>query len=208
MNASRLSLSASIAACLLTLSSAVRPASGAEFSPVANPPAPLTLEQVRDRIMIQDLWSAYVFALDTMDAEGVANLFTEDAVFSIAQADASPAHVLKGRAAIVAELAAFRDRPRNKELTKDAHGRVFSPVRHVLTSLFVNLQGDTATAESYWMEIASSGRNSSGKGLSPHVLNMGRYEDVYVKQKGRWLIKQRAVLGDMWDLRVPTLQSP
>lgn len=203
-------------AVFLILLPACSPAIGQEapqFSPVRGVESTTSAEQVRDRLMIEDVWSSYVHALDTMDADRLGSLFSEDAQFIVGRADGvagqpQPTDTLNGRAQIVEYISRFRERQTDNRFTSDLHGRQFSPVRHVVTSLIVDLEGSVATAESFWTEVASGGRNSSGLGLSPNVLNMGRYEDIFVKRDGRWLIKQRRVIGDMWDRRVPPLQAP
>ena len=184
-----------IVACLASAATytAVKPLT---FAPVTASVAS-TSDEVRDKLMIQDTMSSYVFALDTLDPEGVASKFTQDGIFTVGLKPDGTRTVRKGRAEIMAYVAPGRDRP-NSDVAADTHGRRFSPVRHVVTSLIIDLQGDSATAESFWLEIKANGRNADGMGLPPTVRNMGRYEDIFVKQNGKWLIKQRTVVGDMW----------
>jgi SnoaL-like domain len=145
------------------------------------------LQNMADQLAIQQLWIRYATALDTMDPDAYASCFTADAMI---QMNSGP---VKPRAYIESELKAgiMKDAPTDKQ------GRKWSPVRHVTSNLIVNITGNTATAESYWLEIASRGKTSDGKVIPPTVLNMGHYEDQLVKQNGKWLFTQRVVIADM-----------
>jgi hypothetical protein len=149
------------------------------------------LQILADQLAIQQLWAHYATALDTMDPDAYAACFTADATISMNSGRVTP------RAYIESELKAgvMKDAP------SDKHGRKWAPLRHVTTNLAVTITGNTATAQSYWLEIVSRGKTTDGKVIPPTVLNMGRYEDQLVKQNGKWLFSQREVIADMDQTR-------
>jgi ketosteroid isomerase-like protein len=144
-----------------------------------------------DRAAIEHVWAKYAQALDTADADLYASLFTPDAYVEV---DGKP---YKGSEAIKGLIDGIRQKLQIDKLPADAHGRRFGPIRHLLSNLVVDLQGDRATSESYWTEIISSGKNAQGIGNPPAVLKMGRYEDELVKKNGKWLFSRRIISGDL-----------
>jgi ketosteroid isomerase-like protein len=158
--------------------------------------ADATLE---DRLAIEQVWAKYAQALDTADPEAYASLFTPDAYLEV---DGKP---YKGREAIQGLIRDMRKRLGIEQLPADARGRRFGPIRHILSNLIVDVQGDRATSESYWTEIITSGKDNRGIGKPPSVLKMGRYEDELVKLNGKWLYSRRIITGDLQMSR-PELQ--
>jgi uncharacterized protein (TIGR02246 family) len=149
---------------------------------------------IADRLQIEQVWTRYALALDTGDADALGVLFTDDALFDVA------GKPFKGREAIKQFARGMRERFKlDTRPAVDERGRRFTPIRHVLSNLVLDVKGDTATADSYWTELLASGRDASGRGRPPTVLNAGRYHDTFVKQKGRWLIKERRVIGDLFE---------
>jgi ketosteroid isomerase-like protein len=144
-----------------------------------------------DRVAIEQLWAKYAQALDTADPELYSSLFTPDAYVEV---DGKP---YKGRQAIQELVRGIRQKLQIDKLPADSHGRRFGPIRHLLSNLIVDLQGNRATSESYWTEIITNGKNAQGDGNPPSVLKMGRYEDELVKQNGKWLFSRRIISGDL-----------
>jgi ketosteroid isomerase-like protein len=148
---------------------------------------------VEDRLMIEDICAHYVMALDTADADAYAALFTEDAVLEVngkpnaPPADMSARQSFHGRKEIHKMVVGFK-----AMMPKAAAGRGFGSMRHVVTSLALDIKGNTATGDSFWMEV-----QSNGKDLPPSIFNMGRYEDRYIKQNGKWLFASRLIIADM-----------
>jgi len=148
-------------------------------------------DSMQDRVAIEQLWAKYAVALDTADAELYASLFTADAYLEV---DGKP---YKGHAAIVGLIRDIRQKLGIDKVAPDAQGRRFGPIRHLLSNLSVELQGDHATSESYWTEIITNGKNAQGVGNPPSVLKMGRYEDELIKKNGKWLYNRRIISGDL-----------
>lgn len=149
---------------------------------------------VEDQLRIEHVWARYALALDTLDADALGSVFTEDAVFNVAGTVFKGRDAIKGFATGMRTAMKFDDRPPVDEL-----GRRFTPIRHVVSNLVVEIKGNTATADSNWVEIMSTGREASGRGKAPKIINAGRYRDVFVKQKGEWLIKDRKVVADLFQ---------
>ncbi len=149
------------------------------------------LQEVQDRLQIEQLWAKYALALDSADPELYASLFTADAYVEV---DGQP---YKGRASIQGLIRDIRNKLNIDALPADPRGRKFGPIRHIVSGLTVDLNGNKATSESYWTEIIANGKNSQGVGNPPSVLKMGRYEDELVKQNGHWLFSRRIIMGDL-----------
>jgi hypothetical protein len=145
-----------------------------------------------DEIAIQHLFADYVFALDLLDPEGYAALYTPDGVVTMGP------RTLRGREEIRQLIENYRKDNDFDKIKADSHGRKFGKVRHVNTAFLINVNGDTATSESYWMEVRSNA-DMNGIGDRPSIINMGRYEDDLVKQDGKWLFRRRSIIADMYD---------
>ena len=145
-----------------------------------------------DELAIQKLFVKYVFALDLHDPKAYAALFTPDAVITMGE------RKIVGTSGIESLIQGYKDRIDYSKIKADSHGRKFGPVRHVNTAFLINVNGDTATSESYWMEVRSNA-DMNGIGDRPSVINMGRYEDELVKRNGQWLFSHRSIVADMYD---------
>jgi hypothetical protein len=149
------------------------------------------LQELQDRLQIEQIWAKYALALDSADPELYASLFTADAHVEV---DGQP---YEGRAAIQGLIRDIRKKLNIDALPADHRGRRFGPIRHIVSGLTVDLHGNKATSESYWTEIISNGKDSRGIGNPPAVLKMGRYEDELVKLNGQWLFSRRIIMGDL-----------
>ncbi len=128
---------------------------------------------VEDRLAINDLFVRYATALDNGDVDTIVGCFTEDGSLE------SPAvGVYSGRAGIREfsnRFAAFRARG--------------SQLRHVLSNLVVNVNGDQAHATAYLVNIIT--RNGKSEMMPP-----GRYDCRLERVEGEWLFKHRLVVLD------------
>ena len=154
--------------------------------------------RVADRMMIEDVAARYVFTLDSSDIDGYASLFTEDATLNVNNID-----IIKGRDAIhsaMQRMAAMMS-AQTESSTEPGTKSEFGPMRHVVTSQTIDFEGDDkAVSQAFWMEIMSNGPS-----VPPSIFNMGRYEDVFVKRNGKWLIQYRLAIADMGY--VPNLEG-
>jgi hypothetical protein len=122
------------------------------------------------------MMARYVWAVDSLDAEGYVAVFTEDAAID------SNGSISKGHAEIrnvVTGLIQRRDE--NK-----AKGIPTSNLCHVISNLRITFpKAGEALHQSYWQTVR---RDKDGKMTAAA---MGRSEDRLVKRSGKWLIQSR-----------------
>ena len=138
--------------------------------------SPDATHELVERAAIEETMMKYVWSVDSLDADGYASVFTDDAVID------SNGTLIKGHDAIrkvVTDLDALYARNR-------ADGKPAGRLYHVISNERITLGTATeATYFSYWqtMRRGSDGRYTAG--------GFGRSEDHLVKQGGKWLIKVR-----------------
>jgi hypothetical protein len=140
--------------------------------------------EARDRIEIQELMWRYVRALDTLDAEAYAGVYTEDGQFG------SGTNAAKGHAALKKMITDLKQGRADRE----ARGEPPSPpMYHVIANSHLELiDSDHARFHSYWMTVFGA----AGQQTPPRVAAAGRSIDELVRVNGRWLIKSRNVAPD------------
>ena len=129
-----------------------------------------------DRIAVEDVMARYVWAVDSLDAEGYVAVFTEDAVID------SNGTISRGHAEIrniVTGLIRRRDDNKAKGLPSSNFYHVISNVRITFP------KPGEAVHQSYWQTVR---REKDGRMVAAA---MGRSEDHLVKRNGRWLIRMR-----------------
>jgi uncharacterized protein (TIGR02246 family) len=126
-----------------------------------------------DRQMINDLFVRYTTALDAGDVATIVGCFTEDGALE------SPAvGVYSGRQGIrefAERFARFRERG--------------SQLRHFISNLAVQVDGDAARATCYLLNVIT--RNGKTELMPP-----GRYDCRLAKVEGKWLFRHRLVVLD------------
>lgn len=135
---------------------------------------------LQDRAEIEELVVRYVTALDTLDADTYADVFTEDAVYEV------PGAVHEGRAAIrkiVTDLQAGRARAA-------AEGREPAALYHVMSNTSIEIVDDDEARHTSYAQTVRAAENGQFV-----VGFMGRYEDVIVKRDGRWQILSRKLVS-------------
>ena len=129
-----------------------------------------------DRIAVDDVMSRYVWAVDSLDADGYVAVFTEDAVID------SNGNISKGHEqirAIVTNLIKRRDDNKAKGLPA---GNLY----HVISNVRITFpKANEALYQSYWQTVR---RDNEGRMIAAA---MGRSEDHLVKRNGKWLIQFR-----------------
>jgi len=143
-------------------------------------PALVTAEEnlgtYEDRIAVEDVMARYVWAVDSLDADGYVAVFTKDAVID------SNGNFSKGHEEIrkiVTSLIQRRD-------DNKAKGLPTSNLYHVISSVRITFpKPGEALHQSYWQTVR---RDKDGKMIAAA---MGRSEDRLVKQNGKWLIQWR-----------------
>jgi uncharacterized protein (TIGR02246 family) len=138
------------------------------------------LREAQDRAAIEALMWRYVRALDSMDPDAYAAVFTEDGSFGSGNTQR------KGRAdikAMVADMKKGRDE-------RAAAGTPGAPMYHVIANHQITFTGpNEARYDSYWMTVFGA----NGADVPPRVAAAGRGVDELVRVNGAWLIKNRNV---------------
>jgi uncharacterized protein (TIGR02246 family) len=138
-----------------------------------------------DVVAIQQLMALYGHVADDGDLDRLAEVFTEDGVFDLT---AMTGEVHRGLAGIRAFFA----------LGAPPH-----PPSHHTTNVLVVADGETVRVRSKWMTID---RASGG-------MKTGDYADVVVRERWRWLIRERVATarwfrGELVRLTAPSSTPP
>jgi len=142
------------------------------------------LEQLADRLLIQEVQNRYALAHDLTDPAMYANVFTEDAELM-----SGDNVIARGRDAMYA--IGESDRVRFNAGAEPGE-RSFGSMRHVITNSVIDITSDsTATAFCYVLTVANE------EGVGPQIMSVGRYEDKFEKVGDQWLISQRRIEMDM-----------
>jgi uncharacterized protein (TIGR02246 family) len=129
-----------------------------------------------DRIAVEDVMNRYVWAVDSLDADGYVAVFTPDAVID------SNGSFSKGHdeiRKIVTGMIQRRDDNKAKGLATANLYHVISNVRILFP------KPGEALHLSYWQTVR---RDKDGRMIAAA---MGRSEDRLVKRGGKWLIQSR-----------------
>jgi uncharacterized protein (TIGR02246 family) len=139
------------------------------------------VQRLLDKAEIEAVLVRYTHALDTLDAEKYASVFTEDAVFEMGSGQTR-----KGRAAIREIITGLQQSRAEREAAGTATPTL---MHHVMTNATLDIVNDHEAHHcAYWMTILGRADNEYD------VASMGHYEDVLVKRDGEWLIQSRKLL--------------
>ena len=131
-----------------------------------------------DRIAVEDVMARYVWAVDSLDADGYVAVFTEDAVID-SNGSISRGHTEIRR--IVTGLIQRRD-------ANKAKGLPTANLYHVVSNVRISFpKPGEALHQSYWQTVR---RDTDGRMTAAA---MGRSEDRLVKRNGKWLIQSRTL---------------
>lgn len=174
---------------------AVAAAAFAAGSGKAERAAATAADHTADRVEIQDLQARYLFALDWQDADAYAATFSEDGVLDWAGG------VVNGREAIRKEVHGMR-------AYFEKHEKADAPVRparlrHFISNVVVDFDGDRATGRAYWFEL-----NDDNRDRHPYVGGYGHYEDELRRVDGHWLFTRRKIYNEMLPERAARAVNP
>jgi uncharacterized protein (TIGR02246 family) len=131
-----------------------------------------------DRIAVEDVMARYVWAVDSLDADGYVAVFTEDAVID------SNGNISRGHAEIRKVVTGLIQRRDDNK----AKGVPASNLYHVISNVRIMFpKPGEALHQSYWQTVRR------GKDGTMAAAAMGRSEDRLVKRNGRWLIQSRTL---------------
>jgi hypothetical protein len=153
------------------------------------------LAYAADRARIEDLLARYFFAMDWFDADAYAATFSEDGILDWAGG------LVRGRDQIRSEAgsmaAHFQGRAQADAPLRPAR------LRHFITNLALDINGDRAFGRAYWFEF-----DNAVRGRWPYVGAYGHSEDEFIKIDGKWLIKHRKIFNEMMPERVAADVNP
>jgi uncharacterized protein (TIGR02246 family) len=133
------------------------------------------VQQLQDEKAIREVVIRYGEYLDSRDYAGYASLFASDGVWTGGFGSAT------GPAAIQEML--------EKNLGKPEAGFVNKSNFHLMTTVVVDVDGDTAKVRSRYLFVTASPENRPTPALA------GRYVDEFVRENGAWKIKKRTTHG-------------
>lgn len=133
------------------------------------------VQQLEDQDEIRQVLIAYGEHLDARDYAGYASLFARDGTWTGGFGSAT------GPADIQALL--------EKNLGTAEPGYINKSSFHLMTTMVVAVDGDTATARSRYLFVVASADNKPVPSLA------GRYVDEFVREDGQWKIKRRTTHG-------------
>jgi uncharacterized protein (TIGR02246 family) len=134
------------------------------------------MQKMDDRAAIHDLIVTYGRLLDAKDLAGYSRLFAVDGVWEGGIGSA------KGPK----EIQQMLERVYSRE-GADQYGSSY----HVMSDIFIEPKGDTATSWSRWTWIVEG---ANGK---PEISRSGHYEDTLVRENGKWRFKRRLTVTEM-----------
>lgn len=138
------------------------------------------LQLIEDEKAIRDLMVQYGQHLDTLDFEAYSQLFATEGEWS---GQLSEYTTIKGRAAIrFAMEQAFAQRTWDPEHVTNVH---------LISNVSIDVRGDRATGYSKWTVMSRSDEGA------PYVRVSGHYDDVFVRQDGRWKFLSRVARREM-----------
>jgi uncharacterized protein (TIGR02246 family) len=138
-------------------------------------------QQAQDRAAIEALMWRYVRALDTLDADGYAAVFTPDGSFSSGRAQEHGTAELKK---MITDLKQGR-------ADREAKGEPPTPAMYhvVMNHTIEFVDKDHARYDAYWTTMFAPAK----QGESARIAAVGRSVDMLVRVNGRWLIQSRDV---------------
>jgi len=134
----------------------------------------------KDRAEIEQLMWKYVRALDTLNEDAYAAVYTPDGSFGTGP------KMSKGRDALKKIITDVK----KSQAERTAKGETVPKMHHIITNTYLEfIDKDHARLNSYWMTVFEG----SGQEKPPRVAAAGRGVDELVRLNGKWLISARDV---------------
>jgi SnoaL-like domain len=164
----------------------------------------------RDIVAIDQLWDAYAHNLDSGDADGVADLFTEGGGYILLYNNRktqtldpmgySPNSATDGKGGTVGGgcTALGHDHIVNF-LTAIGLGNDFPRPQlghHIVTSKCIDVEGDHATMTAYWNSLTGPNDEVTPPTTTTTVSDGGQYDNTFVRVNGVWKADQNRVIFD------------
>ena len=130
----------------------------------------LSMQEISDRLEIQELLIRYSHAVDTADWDAFEQVFTDDAVIDYTEMGGPRGGVKETRAFLESTMPTF------------------ASYQHMLGNTVLELEGDTARARTICFNPMALNRGES----EPHIFFCGLwYRDVLVRSAAGWRIQDR-----------------
>ncbi len=143
----------------------------------------ITVEQLADRLAIEDTLALYCRGIDRCDAGALHAVFPPDAKLDYGYGPQEPAPMIEG---LLDSLSAMR-------LTQ-----------HNIGNVVCRIDGDSAKAETYCVALHIFDNHA---GEETELVVGGRYLDTLAKRDGRWLIVERLYIMDWNRMGLATMQT-
>jgi hypothetical protein len=198
---------ATFGVALITLTSGVAFAGQQTIDPVKT----CGVGPVADIVAIDQLWDAYAHNLDSKDAQGVANLFTDGGGYILLYNNRvtqtldpmgySPNSAIDGKGGTIGGgcTALGHDAIANF-LTAIGDGSDFPRPQlshHIVTAKCINVQGDSATMTAYWNGLSGPNDEVTPPTTATTVSDGGQYDNTFVRVNGVWKADQNRVIFDV-----------
>jgi SnoaL-like domain len=134
------------------------------------------LQRLEDLEAIRKLFLEYGRYLDEKDFEPCSRLFATDGEFVL------PFDTVKGPDGVLAVMNDMLGRDLAQDPGKDIH---------VFANPTIELDGDRATARSFWIYVTP---NDTGY---PQIAQFGHYEDILAREEGVWKFARRDAQRDI-----------
>jgi SnoaL-like domain len=133
------------------------------------------VQQLEDQEQIRTVLVQYGEYLDARNYAAYASLFARDGVWTGGFGSATGPREIQ-------EML-------EKNLSKAEPGFINKSSFHLMTTMVVEVTGNTATARSRYLFFTATADNKPGPNLA------GRYVDEFVREDGKWKIKRRTTHG-------------
>jgi uncharacterized protein (TIGR02246 family) len=138
------------------------------------------VREAQDRAEIAELMWTYVRAIDSLDEDAYAAVFTPDGAFL---AGPNPTRGHEALRKMVADL-------EKSQADRRAKGESIPAMHHVMSNEHIAfIDRDRARIHYYWMTVFAGAPNTQ----PPRVAAAGRGVDELVRVDGKWLIQTRNV---------------
>jgi len=158
-------------------------------------PVPFTQDHPKDVVAVEQVFSAYVYYIDSHQLENLANLFLEDGVddhYNNIGGVVTPVNngvgcAMTGHVQMIQYWARQNGTCAALPDPGEAH--------HVVTSKLIHVEGDTATMKAVWFR----GSTTNGVSGAPNTVSYGttgEYDNIFKRTRDGWKIARDRVIFD------------
>jgi 3-phenylpropionate/cinnamic acid dioxygenase small subunit len=137
------------------------------------------VEHFADDVAVMKLIARIAHLADSGDLSDYAGCFTDDATWNL-PSDSGVGLPPQTRAGIADIVQGAQER---RASGMQGPG---SRTRHVVSTIDVEVEGDTATSKAYW-------RYYGNTDATPQLLTMGQYDDTFRRTSTGWRLQQRTI---------------